>query len=416
MLFLYAFGTIFLYPILFLATFFSSNAKLFWKKRKDSLERLKTFKKQNDASLYWLHASSVGELDQCKSIAKVIRAKEPKSQIIQSVFSNSVTDSQLTNPLFDFAFHLPLDFPGAYNFYFQTFRPKVLIVTAWDTWPILFATAHKFNVKTFLVCASLHSRSGRLRFPGRLFAKKAFSYLDGIMPSSDILRPLFTKITQESKIGPSADSRFDAVIEKIESRPQPPILPKVDSRVLIFASTYEFDEDMIFPYLYNFTQSGYQIWIFPHKVDSANIERISERLKSLQLNFSLYSKIEEIKDRKVNIVLFDKIGILAHAYEFGYYAYVGGAFHHRVHNVTEPAYFGLPIITGPKIQHSAEALTLQALGGLFVVNDSSEYHEIHLRLTQEIEVYEEIKLQNSQYVRSQKGSSIKIYEYIAGKS
>jgi len=411
MIFLYTFFTTLFYPILFVLPFFSKQAREFLDKRKQSLKNLKKFHKKNDSPLYWLHASSVGELEQCKAIAKVIKAQEPNSQIVQSVFSISVNDKHLTSDLFDFSFYLPLDFFWSYEPYFRIFRPKTLVLTAWDSWLHLLLTAKRYNTKTYLVCASIHENSGRLSFFGKILSRIIFSYLDGLMPSSQILIPHFQKIIDKSKIGPPADSRFDSVIDKIQLRNQKPFLPKAQ-KIIIFASTYKQDEEVFFSLINNFPIEGFSIWIFPHKVNLENIQRIEKKLKSMNLHYLLYSSLLENPDLHEKICLFDKVGILAYAYEFGFYTYVGGGMHHRVHNVIEPAYFGLPIITGPKITHSAEALDLKSNQGLFVVHDKLEFTEIHLKLTQDKDLYKEIKEKNSQYVLSRKGESKKIYEYI----
>ena len=73
-----------------------------------------------------------------------------------------------------------------------------------------------------------------------------------------------------------------------------------------------------------------------------------------------YSKVDQIADEQILII--DNIGMLMHLYQYGCLAYVGGAFKTGLHNILEPASFGLPIIFGPKTQKFPEAK-------LFVEND-----------------------------------------------
>jgi 3-deoxy-D-manno-octulosonic-acid transferase len=57
------------------------------------------------------------------------------------------------------------------------------------------------------------------------------------------------------------------------------------------------------------------------------------------------------------------VGDLADLYRVSSVAFVGGAFDSKVHNVLEPALYG-PVITGPGITNSAEAVALERKGVL----------------------------------------------------
>ncbi|MGJ8661529.1 MAG: 3-deoxy-D-manno-octulosonic acid transferase [Bacteroidota bacterium] len=47
-------------------------------------------------------------------------------------------------------------------------------------------------------------------------------------------------------------------------------------------------------------------------------------------------------------MILDTIGHLTNAYQYGDYAYIGGGFSGGLHNILEPAVFGLPVVFGPK--------------------------------------------------------------------
>ena len=52
--------------------------------------------------------------------------------------------------------------------------------------------------------------------------------------------------------------------------------------------------------------------------------------------------------------------------------FVGGSFKQGIHNVLEPAVYGIPVLFGPKHENSQEAITLGKLGGAFVVKDKKQ--------------------------------------------
>jgi 3-deoxy-D-manno-octulosonic-acid transferase len=49
------------------------------------------------------------------------------------------------------------------------------------------------------------------------------------------------------------------------------------------------------------------------------------------------------------------MGMLMHVYQFGDVAYVGGAFGKGLHNILEPAAFGIPVIFGANYKKFNEA-------------------------------------------------------------
>lgn len=80
---------------------------------------------------------------------------------------------------------------------------------------------------------------------------------------------------------------------------------------------------------------------------------------------------------KSQVFILDTIGYLGKSYSYADIAYVGGAAGNTgLHNVLEPATFGIPIITGEHIQKFPEALQLEKLAGLFKVSTASEFEKL----------------------------------------
>ena len=70
----------------------------------------------------------------------------------------------------------------------------------------------------------------------------------------------------------------------------------------------------------------------------------------------------------------DTIGYLSKVYSYSDIAYVGGAMgENGLHNILEPATFGVPIIIGDKFEDFNEAKQLQKLAGLYAVSSASEF-------------------------------------------
>ena len=92
-----------------------------------------------------------------------------------------------------------------------------------------------------------------------------------------------------------------------------------------------------------------------------------------QLNGGLssirFSQIVSYDAEKVVIV--DSVGILVSLYQYAHIVYVGGGFGEGVHNVLEPAVYGVPVLIGPNHGNSHEAMELIKREGLIAVEDAA---------------------------------------------
>lgn len=417
MIFLYQILTIFL--LVFIVPFallFTSVRRFFGKRRAD---RKRILSKPLDLSgkhTVWLHAASVGELDQCRALALEFRKNDPSAFLIQSVFSESVRDSQLEAFPADETFRLPIDTPFAYDWIFSHFHPKIVVLMAWDTWPNLILASKKFGAKVVLGSAVIGSRKDG--FMGRL-TRSVFRFLDGIYPSHESFYDAFRSLVPNNvPVKVLGDTRFDTVLKKIEDNKKEFKRPKnyPYSKIILFASTYEPCEELIVS-LYALIRkenpnllNEFAFWIFPHKTSPDRIVSIEHRLQDAKISYQTWTSTP-FDRMNAQTIVFDVLGVLAFAYQAADFAYVGGALHNRVHNVLEPATFGLPLMTGPKISNSPEATILKNTGGLFIVSRAEDIFKILNLPEKDLET---IRKRNREFVQSGRGAAKRLFEEIQG--
>ncbi|WP_061218984.1 3-deoxy-D-manno-octulosonic acid transferase [Leptospira weilii] len=415
MIFLYQILTIFLLILIFPLSLLFPSVRLFFRKRSEDKKRI--LSKALDLSgkhTVWLHAASVGELDQCKALALEFRKYDPSAFLIQSVFSESVRDSQLEAFPADETFRLPIDFPTNYDWIFSHFQPKVLVLMAWDTWPNLILSAKRLGAKVVLGSAVIGARKRGLM--GSL-TKAVFSHLDGIFPSHESFYDSFRALVPDNiPVKVLGDTRFDIVLKKIEDNKKEFKKPRnyPYSKIILFASTYEPCEKLIVS-LYEFIRSKnpdllYEIafWIFPHKTSPDRITSIEYNLQVANISYQTWTSVP-FENMSAQTIIFDVLGVLAFAYQAADFAYVGGALHNRVHNVLEPATFGLPLMTGPKISNSPEAKILNQTGGLFIVESPKDIFDIlNIPKTE----FEKIRKHNAEFVQSGRGAAKRLFDEI----
>ena len=93
--------------------------------------------------------------------------------------------------------------------------------------------------------------------------------------------------------------------------------------------------------------------IAPHEPTILRLEQIEEHFfnKYETIRFSL---LNNYKNERV--ILIDSIGILLSLYKYADAAYVGGSFKQGIHNVLEPAVYGIPVLFGPKIEKDRKSV------------------------------------------------------------
>jgi 3-deoxy-D-manno-octulosonic-acid transferase len=79
-----------------------------------------------------------------------------------------------------------------------------------------------------------------------------------------------------------------------------------------------------------------------------------------------------------------------------------------VHNILEPATFGVPIIIGPNYSHFAEATALVHQGGCSSISNSSELKEALDNLVSNIDVRHEKGHICETFVQMNKGATVTI--------
>jgi 3-deoxy-D-manno-octulosonic-acid transferase len=125
-----------------------------------------------------------------------------------------------------------------------------------------------------------------------------------------------------------------------------------------------------------------------------------------------YSEADESSLLSASVLVIDSIGLLSSLYQYGDIAYVGGGFGKGIHNILEPATFGLPVIFGPNHKKFREALDLKKHGGAFTIDG---YHSLkdlmHRFLKNPYKISKAGKI-SRQYVENNTGGTARILLYV----
>ncbi len=140
----------------------------------------------------------------------------------------------------------------------------------------------------------------------------------------------------------------------------------------------------------------------PHEIGTAHVDKIGNLLKKSFIKFSEAS-IDNVNSTTVLII--DNIGMLSFLYAYAEIAYIGGGFGVGIHNILEPASYGIPVVFGPRYQKFQEALDLVNEQGAFSVKGYEEFmNRLNSLLTSPETRMESGKIAGS-YVKTNQGAT-----------
>ena len=392
--------------ILKIASVFNPKAKFWIEGRKDFFLKLPIITSQN---VYWFHCASLGEFDQALPVMNLLKEEDSTIFILITFFSPSgYLHYQKREHKADYVCYLPLDTPSNSKRFIAHFQPKKAFFVKYEFWANYIFEAKNNNCKLYSISSIFRKDHRFFNKNGSFFRSLLFQF-DHLFIQNEESGILLESIgiTNYTITG---DTRFDRVIEnKKNVKPNAVIANFLkEKKAFIIGSSWPKDEEIILPII-NDSFHDYKFIIAPHSIDQNHLDQI---IKQITIPYVLYSELENGKKYNEEIVLIlNTIGNLANAYSYGDFAYVGGGFSGSLHNILEPAVFGLPVIFGPKHSRFPEGEMFIKNGIGFSVKDEIELRSSISKINSQKEL---LKEKTIAFVESQKGASNKIINYLKG--
>ena len=328
--------------ILRIGSLFHPKAKKWVNGRKNYWENIPNIDSEN---VIWFHCASMGEYDQGKPIMEAWKKKHPTDFILVTFFSPSGYENIKDKSVGDFTCYLPLDTKKNAEKFMNHFHPKNVFFIKYEIWINHLKAAKKNGAKIYSVSASFRKNHRFFKWYGGIFRKALFLF-DHIFVQYQLSRILLSEIGINN-VTVSGDTRYDRVAQRAAEEKENKLIAiwVKNEPIFVMGSSWSKDEEMIIPYINDY-KINTKVIIAPHEVDKAHIQEIENRLK---VSYQLYTNIinGEKLENQTQVLILDCIGVLADAYRYGEIAYVGGGFGSGLHNILEPASFGLPVIFGP---------------------------------------------------------------------
>jgi 3-deoxy-D-manno-octulosonic-acid transferase len=303
-------------------------------------------------------------------------------------------------------------------------RPNLIAFTQKEVWPGLTAAATERGIPTVLFAARLAPGARRLRPMGRRLLRPTFASLASVFAIDEADTPRFAQLgVVPDRVRITGDPGVDSAWERVRAAdPHAAHLrPFADHPmpILVAGSTWPTDEDVLVPALASLRSGGgppLTVILAPHEPTESHLDRIDRDLARAGIPAVRLAEVERRgRVEAGGSVVVDRVGVLAHLYTIGSFAYVGGGFHRAgLHSVLEPAAAGLPVLFGPRHLSSHGALDLLAAGGAKAVKDQGELAAVLRTWTSDRLLREAIGGNAAGYVERQRGAARRTAEALAG--
>ncbi len=371
MLSLYSFLVYLVEKVLPLVALFSPKIKLFVSGRKAVFANLKAKLAPSDKTI-WFHAASLGEYEQGLPVIEAVKKQYPSHKIVLTFFSPSGFEVRKNNTVADVTVYLPLDTKKNALQFVSILKPDLVFFIKYEFWPNYLNELKKQCIQTFLISGVFRKNQVFFKRYGG-FYRKALETFTYFFVQNESSKNLVQSIGFNN-VMLSGDTRFDRVVAILErDNTLDYIATFKDSKTtIVVGSSWPKDEQLLINYINN-AASSIKFIIAPHNIKTEQIATLKNQIKRKCVMFS-EKENQNLADFDVFII--DTIGLLTKIYSYADVAYVGGGFGHPgVHNLLEPATFGVPIVIGPNYSHFSEAIALVHLKGCISISDSISLNE-----------------------------------------
>lgn len=211
----------------------------------------------------------------------------------------------------------------------------------------------------------------------------------------------------------AGDTRFDRVLEILERDNRLDFMEAFTKgkTCVVAGSTWPEDEIFWIDFLNKNLLDEVVFVLAPHDVGPAHIGSLLAQLPQGTLRYSQIEKAQSVSGGQVLVI--DTIGLLTKIYSYAHLAYVGGGMKQGLHNVLEPAVFGIPVIIGKEYAKFDEALQLVQRGGIVSVANQQEFNQALDKLLNVIEEQKKLGEINRLYVSQKTGATALVMKYLS---
>ncbi len=377
--------------------------------------RSQTFKRleehiQGKEEVLWFHCASLGEYEQGLPVFKVLRAHYKTYKIVLTFFSPSGYEIRKHTNVADVVVYLPLDTKHNARRFLDLVHPKFTVFVKYDIWPNYLIELKKRHLRAILISASFRNSQSYFKFYGARL-RNALSVFEHVFVQNEISNDLLNSINIKN-VTVSGDTRYDRVSQQLEQNNALEFIAefKQNKTCMVIGSSWPEDEELLIQYINENASKDIKYIIAPHNIKSNQIENLTRNLKPKTL---LFSKKENKAISEYSVFIIDTIGLLSKIYSYADMAYVGGGMGTKgLHNILEPAVFGVPIVIGKNYHKFPEAIQMIENAGVISICNYLELKTAFDLLFKNKTERQRLGSLNKTFVDKNKGAVQQIIDFI----
>ncbi|WP_254884125.1 3-deoxy-D-manno-octulosonic acid transferase [Aquimarina sp. TRL1] len=386
----------------------SSKLRLFANGRKHSFSVLEKNLKKGD-KVIWFHCASLGEYEQGVPVMESLKKEYPTYKLLVTFFSPSGYEAKKKSTLADVVLYLPVDTIRNAKRFVKYVQPKMALFVKYEFWPNYFQELKKEGIPVVIISAAFRENQSFFKWYGG-FMRTVLRSVSHFFVQDEISKELLNRIGF-SNVSVSGDTRFDRVSHQIEMNNKVDFISEfVGGRLcVVIGSSWKEDEEVFINYI-NRAPASLCFIIAPHEIKESGVASLVDKITKKTIR---YSDREGKELNSYQVFVMNTIGYLSRVYSYADITYVGGAMGTSgLHNILEPATFGVPVIIGKNFDKFWEAKQLQKLAGLFSVSSQEEFSVIIDRLIDDKQFREKTGMISGHFINSNTGATHTIMTYI----
>lgn len=409
MKFLYNFVIFLVSVLLPIISVFNKKIKLFVNGRKETFPKI--LKLKNKKTI-WFHVASLGEFEQAIPIIEEINKHYIDYKILVTFFSPSGYEIIKNYNKADVVCYLPLDSRRRVKKFIQIVNPKLVLFVKYEFWPNLLNELKRKEIPTILVSGIFRKQQIFFKNYGD-FTRKSLRAFHHFFVQDNNSKKLLETINFKN-VSIAGDTRFDRVSMILKQDNSLDFINefKDNKYIVIAGSTWREDEELLINYINEKATDEDKFIIVPHNIKQDSILELQNSINKKSVLFSAKSN-KDLKEYQVFII--DTIGVLTKIYQAADVAYVGGGLKTGLHNILEPATFGIPIVIGNRYQKFKEATDLIDLKGCISVKNQQEFNEVLIKLKNKDSLRISSGKINKKYIQDNLGATQLIMNFIKDK-
>jgi 3-deoxy-D-manno-octulosonic-acid transferase len=297
-----------------------------------------------------------------------------------------------------------MDGPFASQRFLSIVKPSIAFFVKYEFWHYYLKGLQKMHIPAILVSGAFRKSQPFFR-PWGGFFRAILRRFQVITVQDAKSEHLLQKIGLGANTHVTGDTRYDRVAQIAANTTELPLIEAFSggAKLVIAGSTWPEDERMLQAALPHIP-ADWKLIIAPHEIHDAHIQSIKALFGDKAI---LYSSFRAGSEPRVLII--DNIGMLSSLYSYGEIACIGGGYSRSgIHNVLEPAVFGLPVIMGPEYQKFSEAVRMVKKGFAHSAPDAETYIRVLTELIHDDEGRHALQALIRAHIQDHTGATAKI--------